>query len=68
MKLILGIIIILLRFYIGIQILKWIILEFQNPTLHSVSEIELYLVAILFDTWISISHKEIEVEIKKGEL
>jgi len=67
MRFLLSIIIILLRFYIGIQIVYWIILKIQNPQAHTLSEIELYLVTILFDTWISTSHGDVEIKINKNE-
>jgi hypothetical protein len=67
MLLLTRIIILLLRFYIGIQIIKWIILEIQYPVVHSISEIELYLVIVLFDTWICASHGDVEVKINKKE-
>ena len=62
MKIILAIIIVSFRIFLGIQILKWIILKVQNPQLHNISEIELYIVGILFDTWVSSSHGNIEIK------
>jgi hypothetical protein len=67
MKFLLGIIIIFLRFYIGIQILYWIILKIQSPQSHNLSEIELYLVVVLFDTWICASHGDVEIKLNKKE-
>jgi hypothetical protein len=37
------------------------------PELHSISEIEGYLVVILFDIWISSSQNEIDVKFIKDE-
>lgn len=67
MKFLLGIIIVILRFYIGIKILYWIILKLQSPQFHSISEIDVFLVSILFDIWISTSHGNIEVGVIKKE-
>jgi hypothetical protein len=37
------------------------------PELHSISEIEIYLVIILFDVWISSSQNEIDVKFIKDD-
>jgi hypothetical protein len=37
------------------------------PELHSISEIEIYLVIIFFDTWISSSQNEIDVKFIKDD-
>jgi hypothetical protein len=67
MRIILAIFLILCRFWVGFKVLSWIISEFRMPELHSISEIEIYLVIILFDVWISSSQNEIDVKFIKDE-
>jgi hypothetical protein len=67
MRIILAIFLILCRFWVGIKVLSWIISEFRMPELHSISEIEIYLAIILFDTWISSSQNEIDVKFIKDD-
>jgi hypothetical protein len=35
--------------------------EYNYPELHSIYEVEFYLVFLIFDTWISISNSGIEI-------
>jgi len=67
MRIILAIFLIFCRFWVGIKVLSWIISEFRMPELHSISEIEIYLVIIFFDTWISSSQNEIDVKFIKDD-
>lgn len=62
MKLLISLLIIILRLYIGFKIIQWIFFEFSQPQIHSISEIEVYLVIILFDSWINIQ-PQIEIEV-----
>lgn len=65
MKSIIAIFLIICRIYIGVKVLWWLFLEMKAPDLHSVSEIEAYLVFVLFDTWVSSSQTDIDIEINK---
>jgi hypothetical protein len=50
-KIILALIILLLRTYIGIKVISWLILNFLEPQSHEISEIQHYLIIILLDIW-----------------
>jgi hypothetical protein len=65
MKLLLGIFLIIIRIVIALKILFWMIQEHKYPELHSISEVEFYLVFLIFDTWISISNSGIEIPNKE---
>lgn len=39
----------------------WLIQEYKYPELHTISDIEFYLVLLIFDTWISISNSGVEL-------
>jgi hypothetical protein len=67
MKILLSIFLIFLRLWVGYHILSWIISESFHPELHSLSEIEVYLVVMVFDNWISKSQDNIEFKIVKNE-
>jgi hypothetical protein len=67
MKIALSIFLILCRFFVGIKILYWIIEKFNYPQIHSISEIELFLVIVVFDTWISSSQSGIDIKINKKD-
>ena len=56
MKRLITILLFIARFYIGFKIALWIFLKSSNPQSHQLSEIEVFLVFALFDSWmISIS-------------
>jgi len=61
MKILLGIFLIIIRIVVAIKIISWMIQEYNYPELHSISEVEFYLVFLIFDTWISISNSGIEI-------
>jgi hypothetical protein len=63
MKIILSIFLILCRLFVGIKILYWIVGKINYPVIHSISEIELFLVIAVFDTWISSSQSGIDIKI-----
>jgi len=67
MKILFSIFLIIGRLWIGFTILSWVIKKMITPTLHNISEIEVYLVLMIFDTWISISQNNIDVSIVKKE-
>ena len=64
MKILLGIFLIIIRIVVGFKIMVWIAQEYNYPELHSISDVELYLVFLIFDTWISISNNGIEISNK----
>lgn len=66
MKVVIGLLIIIARIYIGFKILQWIFLEMKEPQIHSISEIELYLVFVILDVWISIQ-PQIEIDVDKRD-
>jgi hypothetical protein len=67
MRAIIAIFLILCRFWVGFRVLSWIVSEYKSPELHSISEIELYLVIIFFDTWVSISQTDIDIKFDRKE-
>jgi len=67
MKILFSIFLIIGRLWIGFTILSWVIKKMITPTLHNISEIEVYLVLMIFDTWISISQNNIDISIVKKE-
>jgi len=67
MKLLLSLFLIFLRLWIGYHIIKWLVGEYHYPELHSMSEIEFYLVVMVFDGWIGKSQDNIELKVTKKE-
>ena len=67
MRIIIAIFLILCRFWVGFKILSWIVLEYNLPELHSISEIELYLVIIFFDTWVSLSQTDVDIKFNQKD-
>ena len=67
MRILLSIFLILSRIYIGYHVLAWIIAKSVHSELHSVSEIEIYIVLIVFDTWVAKSQDNIDIKITKNE-
>jgi hypothetical protein len=67
MRIIIAIFLILCRFWVGFKILSWIVSEYNSPELHSISEIELYLVIIFFDTWVSLSQKDVDIKFNQKD-
>jgi hypothetical protein len=61
MKILLGIFLIIIRIVVAVKIISWMIQEYNYPELHSISEVEFYLVFLIFDIWISISNSGIEI-------
>jgi len=67
MRIIIAIFLILCRFWVGFKILFWIVSEYNSPELHSISEIELYLVIIFFDTWVSLSQTDVDIKFNQKD-
>jgi hypothetical protein len=67
MRIIIAIFLILCRFWVGFKILSWIVSEYNLPELHSISEIELYLVIIFFDTWVSLSQTDVDIKFNQKD-
>ena len=53
MKLLLVLFLIILRIIIAIKIMFWLVQEFKFPEQYSFTDIEFYLILLLFDMWIS---------------
>jgi hypothetical protein len=62
MKIVLGFFLIIIRIIVAFKVSYWLYKEYNYPEIHSISDIEFYLVFLLFDIWISISNNGIEVE------
>ena len=67
MKMLIGVIVIFLRFFLAFKILLWVGKEINAPDLHSISEIEIYLVGIILDIWISTQNTEIDIEVDRRD-
>jgi vancomycin permeability regulator SanA len=65
MKILLGIFLIIIRIIVSVKIISWMIQEYNYSDLHSISEVEFYLVFLIFDIWISISNSGIEIPNKE---
>ncbi len=64
-KIILGLLLIITRLFLGVKVISWIILKFISNIPHSISEIEVYLVLMFLDLWFS--SQPTEITIKKIE-
>ena len=53
MKLFIGLLILVGKLYLFGRVLFWAIMKLRNPEMHSISEIEGYLVLLICDIWIS---------------
>lgn len=67
MKILLSIFLIFLRLWVGYHIISWLVVESVHPELHSMSEIEFYLVVMVFDGWIAKSQDNIQLTVVKNE-
>ena len=67
MKVLLSLFLIFLRLWIGYHILSWLVAESVHPELHSMSDIEFYLIVMVFDGWVSKSQNNIELTVLKKE-
>ena len=65
MKILISVFLIIIRIVIGLKIMFWLIQEYRHPELHSMSDVEFYLVFLIFDIWISISNSGIEIPNKE---
>ena len=68
MKILLGLFLIIIRLFVGFKILLWLFQENRYPDLHSISDIEFYLVFLIFDIWVAISGSGIEVPTKHNDV
>jgi hypothetical protein len=67
MKVLLSLFLVFLRLWVGYHIISWLVGEYSRPEFHSISEIEFYLVLMVFDGWIGKSQDNIEFKIVKHE-
>jgi hypothetical protein len=65
MKILISVFLIIIRIVVGLKIMFWLIQEYKYPELHSMSDVEFYLVFLIFDIWISISNSGIEIPNKE---
>lgn len=56
MKILLMIFLIVIRLIVGFNIMYWLVQEFKFPEDHSFIEIEIYLILIIFDIWITMTN------------
>jgi hypothetical protein len=52
LKTIFAISLMIVRFLLAVKVISWIILEIINPSKQSVSDVELYLIAMFLDLWL----------------
>jgi hypothetical protein len=52
LKTIFAISLMIVRFLMVVKVISWIILEIINPSKQSVSDVELYLIAMFLDLWL----------------
>jgi len=67
MKVLLSLFLIFLRLWIGYHIISWLVREYSHPEFHSMSDIEFYLVIMVFDGWVAKSQNNIELTVHKKE-
>jgi hypothetical protein len=65
MKILISVFLIIIRIVVGLKIMFWLIQEYNYPALHSISDVEFYLVFLIFDIWVSISNSGIEIPNKE---
>jgi hypothetical protein len=64
-KSIIALSITIVRFFLFVKIISWIILEIIDPNKQSVTDIEVYLVALLLDLWLFSNVAEIVIREKE---
>jgi len=67
MKILIGLVLIFFRFFLAFKILSWIGQEINAPDLHSISDIEIYLVGVILDIWITTQNNQIDIEVDKRD-
>jgi hypothetical protein len=67
MKILFSIFLIFLRIWVGYKVLAWVIAKSFHPELHTISEIEIYLVVIIFDIWIAKSQESFDIQILRKD-
>jgi hypothetical protein len=55
MKVFIGLLILIGKLYLLGRVLCWAVMELNNPELHTLSEIEGYLILLICDIWISVN-------------
>jgi hypothetical protein len=63
MKIVIGLVLIFFRFFLAFKILSWVGQEINTPNLHNISEIEIYLVGVILDIWITTQNNQIDIEV-----
>jgi hypothetical protein len=61
MKILLSIILFIIRIVVAVKILFWLVQESKYPELNTISDIEFYLVFLIFEIWLSTSINNIEL-------
>jgi hypothetical protein len=67
MKIFIGLVLIFFRFFLAYKILSWVGQEINAPDLQSISDIEIYLVGIILDIWITTQNNQIDIEVDKRD-
>ena len=62
-----SIFLIFIRIWVGYHVIFWLISESLHPELHNITEIEFYLVIMVFDTWAAKSQDNIDIKVIKNE-
>jgi hypothetical protein len=66
-KLFVSFLIIISRIYVGVRVISWIILKIITEIPHPLSEIEVYLVIMFLDIWVSSQGSDVIVIDKKTD-
>jgi hypothetical protein len=67
MKILIGLVLIFFRFFLAFKILSWVGQEINAPDLRSISDIEIYLVGVILDIWITTQNNQIDIEVDKRD-
>lgn len=67
MKIVFSFFLIFLRIWVGYNVLSWIVTKSFHPEMHSISEIEVHLVILIFDIWLGKSQDNIEIQLRKDD-
>lgn len=57
----------LIRFYLGIKVISWMIINLISETPHPITEIDSHLILILLDTWFSSQYSQIIIREEKED-
>jgi hypothetical protein len=61
-KVLLALFVIIVRLFIGVKVISWLILKLISQIPHPISEIEWYLVLMFIDIWLSGHTTEIYIK------